>query len=77
MTDKMKHELTRAENVLCRHLEDLNDMVDQDGGRIKKHETLDAYKDCLMSIKCHGEIMKEGGESTAVRTAVKATPSMM
>lgn len=75
MTDKMKHELDRAENVLCRHLEDLNDMVDQDGGRIKKHETLDAYKDCLKSIKCHGEIMK--GDDAAVKTAAKDAPSVV
>ena len=71
MTDKLKHELNRAETVLCRHLEDLNDQVEQDGGRIKKHETLDAYKDCLNAIKCHDEIMSkdDGGAS---QTAAKA-----
>lgn len=74
MTDKLKHELKRAENILCRHLEDLNDQVEQDEGRIKKHETLDAYKDCLNAIKCHDEIMSkdDGGAS---QTATKAVAS--
>ena len=37
MTDRMKAVLERTEKTLCRHLEDLNDQVDQDGGRIKDH----------------------------------------
>lgn len=74
---KLNNELNRAENVLVRKLEDLNDLVEQDGGRIKKHETLDAYKDCLKSIKCHSEIMKDGVENSALKTAAKATPSVV
>ena len=69
MTEKMKHELERAESVLCRHLEDLNDMVEQDGGRIKHHMTLDAYKDCLKSLKNYAEIMKGNGSAVAKASA--------
>lgn len=73
MTDKMKHELERAEHVLCRHLEDLNDQVEQDGGRIKHHMTLDAYKDCLKSLKNYTEIMKGNGSATATKATASAS----
>lgn len=72
MTDKMKHELERTESVLCRHLEDLNDMVEQDGGRIKHHMTLDAYKDCIKSVKCLQEIMKGNGSTSAAKATASA-----
>lgn len=72
MTDKMNHELERAEDVLCRHLEDLNDQVEQDGGRIKNHMTLDAYKDCIKSVKCLQDIMKGNGSTGAAKAAASA-----
>jgi hypothetical protein len=67
MTERMKKVLERTEETLCRHLEDLNDMVDVDGGRIKDHMTLDGIKDCLKSLKNLSEVMKGNG------VAAKAT----
>lgn len=67
MTERMKKVLERTEETLYRHLEDLNDMVDVDGGRIKDHMTLDGIKDCLKSLKNLSEVMKGNG------VAAKAT----
>lgn len=67
MTDRMKAVLERTEKTLCRHLEDLNDEVEQDGGRIKNHMTLDGIKDVLKSVRCLMDIMKGNG------VAAKAT----
>lgn len=67
MTERMKKVLERTEETLCRHLEDLNDMVDVDGGRIKDHMTLDGIKDCMKSLKNLSEVMKGNG------VAAKAT----
>ena len=73
MTERMKTVLERTEKTLCRHLEDLNDQVDQDGGRIKDHMILDGIKDCLESIKCHNEIVgdADAANPTASAAAVK------
>lgn len=43
-------------------------MVEQDGGRIKHHMTLDAYRDCIKYVKDYSEIMKGNGSG-----AVKAS----
>ena len=67
MTERMKKVLERTEETLCRHLEDLNDMVGVDGGRIKDHMTLDGIKDCVKSLKNLSEVMKGNG------VAAKAT----
>lgn len=72
MTERMKKVLERTEETLCRHLEDLNDMVDVDGGRIKDHMTLDGIKDCVKSLKNLSEVMKGNGSATAA----KATASV-
>lgn len=72
MTDRMKAVLERTEKTLCRHLEDLNDEVEQDGGRIKNHMTLDGIKDVLKSVRCLMDIMKGNGSATAA----KATASV-
>lgn len=73
MTERMKAVLERTEKTLCRHLEDLNDQVDQDGGRIKDHMILDGIKDCLESIKCYNEIVGDAdvAKPTASAAAVK------
>lgn len=76
MTERMKAVLERTEKTLCRHLEDLNDQVDQDGGRIKDHMVLDGIKDVLKSVRCLKEIMPSNGESTAVK-ASKTIPGMV
>lgn len=72
MNERMKKVLERTEETLCRHLEDLNDMVDVDGGRIKDHMTLDVIKDCIKSVKCLQEIMKGNGSATAAKASASA-----
>ena len=72
MTDRMKAVLERTEKTLCRHLEDLNDQVDQDGGRIKDHMVLDGIKDALKSARCLMELMSGNGETVAAKAAPKA-----
>ena len=76
MNDRMKAVLERTEKTLCRHLEDLNDQVDQDGGRIKDHMVLDGIKDVLKSVRCLKEIMQSNGESVAAK-ASKTVPGMV
>lgn len=71
MTERMKAVLERTEKTLCRHLEDLNDQVDQDGGRIKDHMTLDGIKDVLKSVRCLKEIMPVNGDTVAAKAAPK------
>lgn len=74
MTERMKNVLERTEKTLCRHLEDLNDEVDQNGGRIKDHMVLDGIKDCLKSVKYLSEIMKGNGNGSA--SAARASASV-
>ena len=79
MTERMKAVLERTEKTLCRHLEDLNDQVDQDGGRIKDHMTLDGIKDSVKTLKCLKELMGgDGGaaDATPSGTSAKATPGV-
>ena len=76
MTDRMKAVLERTEKTLCRHLEDLNDQVDQDGGRIKDHMVLDGINDVLKSVRCLTEIMSGNGETVAAK-ASKTIPGMV
>ena len=71
MTDRMKAVLERTEKTLCRHLEDLNDQVDQDGGRIKDRMVLDGIKDVLKSVRCLTEIMPVNGDTVAAKAAPK------
>ena len=73
MDERMKEALERTKKTLCRHLEDLNDQVEQDGGRIKDHMTLDGIKDVLKSLKCLKILMEDNGETTKV----KAVPAMI
>ena len=77
MTERMKAVLERTEKTLCRHLEDLNDQVEQDGGRIKDHMVLDGIKDVLKSVRCLMEIMPGNSESTAVKAAAKTVPGVI
>ena len=59
MYARMKEALERTKKTLCRHLEDLNDGVEQDGGRIKDHMVVDGMKDCVKTIRCIGEMLSE------------------
>lgn len=77
MTDRMKAVLERTEKTLCRHLEDLNDQVDQDGGRIKDHMVLDGIKDSVKSLCCIKELMTEGAEAPTAKTAAKTAPGVV
>ena len=59
--ERMMEALKRTKKHLVRHLEDLNDEIDQADGRIKDHMVLDGLKDCAKTLRCIKELM--GGES--------------
>lgn len=44
--------LYRARDALRRHLEDLEDEVDMDGGRIRDPRVLDGIRDAVGGLKC-------------------------
>lgn len=50
MDERTKKALLRTHENAVKHLEDLNDMVDADGGRIKDHMTLDGMKDAVKIV---------------------------
>ena len=52
MDERMKKVLERTKETLTRHLEDLNDQVDVNNGRIKDHMVLDGIEDSLKSVRC-------------------------
>lgn len=57
MDERMKKALERTKETLTRHLEDLNDQVDVNNGRIKDHMVLDGIKDSLKSVRCCLELV--------------------
>lgn len=77
MDDRMKEVLERTKKTLCRHLEDLNDQVEQDGGRIKYHMVLDGIKDSVKTLRCLKELMADGNGEAATKTAVKTVPGVV
>ena len=75
MNERVKMVLERTEKTLCRHLEDLNDQVEQDGGRIKDHMVLDGFKDSVKTLRCIKELLGSAGGETAVpKAAAKPAP---
>ena len=52
MDERTMEALARTWKHLVRHLEDLNDEVDQADGRIKDHMVVDGMKDCVRTIRC-------------------------
>ena len=77
MTDeRMKEALERTKRHLVRHLEDLNDEIDQADGRIKDHMVLDGLKDCAKTLRCIGELMGGTGKSDGTTDDSK-TPERM
>ena len=50
MDERTKKAFERTRNNAVRHLEDLNDVIDMDGGRIKDHMTLDGLKDAVKIV---------------------------
>lgn len=77
MNERMKEALERTQKTLCRHLEDLNDQVEQDGGRIKDHMVLDGIKDSVKSLHCIKELVAEDTDSMTAKTAAKTVPSVV
>ena len=59
MDDMTKKTLERTRGTLLRHLEDLNDEVEQNDGRISNHMVLDGMKDAITSLDCLNGIMAE------------------
>ena len=57
MDERMKKVLERTEKTLTRHLEDLNDQIDVNNGRIKDPMVLDGVKDSLKSVRCCLELV--------------------
>lgn len=57
MDERMKKALERTKETLTRHLEDLNDQVDVNNGRIKDHMVLDGIKDSLKGVRCCLELV--------------------
>jgi hypothetical protein len=62
MDARMKEALERTKKHLVRHLEDLNDEIDQADGRIKDHMVLDGLKDCVKTL-CRIKELMGGAES--------------
>ena len=78
MNERVKMVLERTEKTLCRHLEDLNDQVEQDGGRIKDHMVLDGIKDSVKTLYRIKELMgHSNGETVASKMAAKTMPSIV
>ena len=69
MTERMKTAIERTEKKLCRHLEDLNDQIDANGGRISDHMALDGIKDSLKSVRYCYELMAMAGNGDAAKSA--------
>ena len=59
MNAREKEALMRTHENLVRHLEDLNDEIDQNGGRIKDHMDLDGIKDAVKTL-CRLDGMLDG-----------------
>ena len=57
MDERMKAALERTDMHLVRHLEDLNDEVDRENGRIKDHMIVDGMKDAVKTMHCIHEMM--------------------
>ncbi len=64
MDARMKEAPCRTKKHLVRHLEDLNDEIDQADGRIKDHMVLDGLKDCAKTLRCIKELLTEGESET-------------
>lgn len=76
MDERMKEALERTKKHLVRHLEDLNDEIDQDGCRIKDHMVLDGLKDCAKTLRCIGELMGGTGKSDGTTDDSETTERM-
>lgn len=55
----------RTKCTLLRHLQDLNDQAEAEGGRIRDPEVLDGLKDCVRTLRW----LREMEEAAPARTA--------
>lgn len=74
--ERMMVALERTRKHLVRHLEDLNDEIDQDDGRIKDHMVVDGLKDCAKTLRCIGELMGWTGKSDGTTDDSETTERM-
>jgi hypothetical protein len=78
MDARMDEVLERTGKTLCRHLEDLNDEVENDGGRIKDHMVLDGFKDALKCLWYMSKIVSgddaDNGPAEMPDSVRKASP---
>ena len=77
-SEEKRMTLERTEHVLFRHLQDLNDEVEQNDGHVRDHMVIDGYKDVvktLKNLKVLGAVGMSGSSeakaATATATAVK------
>lgn len=50
-SEEKRMTLERTEHVLFRHLQDLNDEVEQNDGHVRDHMVIDGYKDVVKTLK--------------------------
>ena len=76
MDERTMEALERTKKHLVRHLEDLNDEIDQANGRIENHMVLDGLKDCAKTLRCIGELMGWTGKSDGTTDDSETTERM-
>lgn len=74
--ERMKEALERTKMAFVRHLEDLNDEVDSDGGRISCPKVLDGMKNAVKGLACIDSMMSDGAESTSAPSVKSAKVSL-
>lgn len=76
--ERMKVALERTRKHMVRHLEDLNDEIDQANGRIENHMVVDGLKDCVKTLCRIKELLGGSGgsqeESEDSETARNVSP---
>lgn len=50
-SEEKRMTLENTEQVLFRHLQDLNDEVEQNDGHVRDHMVIDGYKDVVKTLK--------------------------
>lgn len=76
MTEEMAKTLERAETMMCHHINDLIDEVDEHGGHVNDHMTVDGVKDAVKTIKDSMEIKMMDAGSNAAKSS-SATVSVV
>ena len=77
MNAREKEALMRTHEHLVRHLEDLNDEIDHNGGRINDHMVLDGIKDSVKTLcRLDGMLDVDGKPTEEDLTAANASSFM-